>query len=386
MILYLISELDIGGAEKNLYRLATRLDPRFGRPTVACLWGRGGVADWLRDAGIEVISLAAGKASLLPAALRLRRLLKSGRFRMLHTFLFHANIAGRLAAARTGVPVVSSLRVTETDRPIRAAIDRLTCRRIVAETCVSNAVRQWAAGRGLPAGKLVVIPNGIDVNDFNVEPGCIRRELALPDSARIALFIGRLEKQKGPDILLRAAALPASANTDLHFVLAGDGPMWRPLERFCESHNLTTRVHLLGRRDDVPALLADADLLVLPSRWEGMPNVVLEAMAAGRPVVAANVGGTAELVIDQAAARAVLPADAGGTAELVIDRNAPSATGVLVPPEDPPALACAIAAVLSDAAHARQLGAAGRRRAASEFTIEKMVRLNERLYDSILGV
>jgi len=372
MILYLISELDVGGAEKSLHHLATRLDPRFGRPTVACLWGRGKVADWLHDAGIEVISLGARRACLPLAALRLRRLLMSGRFRLLHTFLFHANIAGRIAAIGTGVPVVSSLRVTETDRPLRATIDRLTCRRIVAETCVSHAVRRWAIDRGLPAGKLVVIPNGVDVRAYEAPPGRLRSELGLPPNAKIALFVGRLHRQKGPDVLLDAAAKLAPANPDLHFVLAGDGPMRGELQQMAQRSGLAPRVHLLGPREDVPSLLADAALLVVPSRWEGMPNVVLEAMAAGRPVVAVNVGGSAELVID-----AGMPGQPSSA-------SSSRPTGMLVPPENPQALAEAILRILSDEAFADQLGAAARERAASQFSIQRMVRLNEQLYNTIL--
>ena len=359
MILYLISELDVGGAEKSLFHLATGLDARFGRPAVACLWGRGRLGQWLQDAGIEVIHLHGHRVGLLAAAFHLRKMLKSGRFTLLHTFLFHANIAGRLAAAGTGVPVISSIRVTETDRPFRVTIDRLTSRRVVAETCVAEAVRQWSIQHGLPADKLITIPNGIDCPASQPSPARIKDDLGLPDGARLALFIGRLHRQKGPDVLLQAARILCPQMPNAHFVLAGDGPLEGSIRRHAERYGLAGHFHLLGRRDDVPALLAVADLLVLPSRWEGMPNAVLEAMAAGRPAVAANVGGCPELIID-------------------------GQTGLLVPPENPDALAEAIRRLLSDATLAARMGQAARRRAEQEFSIEKMVRRNEELYDRFL--
>jgi len=361
MILYLISELDVGGAEKSLFHLVMGLDrERFGDPVVACLWGKGRVGQWFEDAGVEVIYLSPGKAGLLPAGLRLRRILKSGRFKLFHTFLFHANFVGRLAAIGTGVPVVSSIRVTEVDRPFRVTLDRLTNRFVVAETCVAEAVRRWSIERGLPAEKLVTIPNGVDVSAYKADRGKLHGELDLPAEARIALFLGRLSSQKGPDILLDAAAALCHRMPELHFILAGDGPLRGKLHMAAEREGLLSQIHFMGRRDDVAELLADADLLVLPSRWEGMPNAVLEAMAAARPVVATDVGGCPELVAD-------------------------GQTGLIVPQDDAAALADAIEKIISDPDLGREMGAAGRERAQREFPIEKMVRMNEQLYEKIVS-
>jgi len=361
MTLYLISELDIGGAETALFNLARRVDRgRFGQPVVACLWGNGEVGRWLADAGIEVIYLHRRKTGLLLSALRVRRLLKSGRFRLLHSFLYHANIVGRIAAIGTGVPAISSIRVMEVDRPLRVAIDRWTHRWAAAETCVSEGVRRWSIERGLPADKLVVVPNGIDCSKPIPPAGTIRPELGLSDDAKIALFVGRLHRQKGPDLLLEAAERLCPQLPKLHFVLAGDGPLGKALALGTERSGISPRFHLLGRRDDVPRLMADADVFVLPSRWEGMPNAVLEAMAAGRPVVAADIGGCGELVVN-------------GT------------TGKLVAPGNVAQLAEAIAAIVTDTALGERMGTAGRRRVCSEFTIERMVRLNEELYERVLG-
>ena len=359
MILYLISELDVGGAEKSLFYLARGLSPRFGKPAVASLWGAGRVGGWLEDAGIEVIRLHARRTGLFIAGWELRRIIRARRFSLLHTFLYHANIVGRLAAIGTGVPVISSIRVTEVDRPFRITIDRKTIKHVAAETCVSEAVRQWSIEQGLPAEKLVTIPNAVDCAAYEAPPGSIRRELSLTPDARIVLFTGRLHRQKGPDVLLQASAILRERVPNAHVVLAGDGPLRAQLARKAAELGLADRFHLLGPRDDVPALLADADVLALPSRWEGMPNAVLEAMAARKPAVAADVGGCREVI-------------------------AHGETGLLVPPTDPAALASAIERIFADRDLAARMGAAARQRAEREFSIEKMVSRNEDIYERVL--
>jgi len=360
MILYLISELDVGGAEKALFHLVCNLDARFGRPAVACLSGRGRVGDWLRDAGIDVINLDATPMMAPTEFGHLRRILRTGRYRLLHTFLYHANIFGRLAAIGTGVPVISSLRVMEVDRPFRTKADRWTIRFVAAETCVAEAVRQWSIKRGLPADKLVTIPNGVDCAAFQAPRGAVRTELGLAETTRVVLFIGRLHWQKGPDVLVNAAARLVPLVRDVRFLFVGAGPMETRLRENVAGANLGSHVLFLGRRDDIPALLADADVLAVPSRWEGMPNALLESMAAGRPAVAARVGGCPELVVD-------------------------GQTGLLVPPEDHAALAAALEKVLVRKVFAEEMGTAARERAKSNFTIDAMVDRNEALYDRILA-
>ena len=160
----------------------------------------------------------------------------------------------------------------------------------------------------------MVIPNGIAAEPFDRATAVPRDSLGIPDQARLALAVGRLDVQKGIADLLEAAKLVIDQCPLWHLALAGDGPCrgWL-LEQIEVQPSLAGRVHWLGPRDDIPALLKSADILVLASLWEGMPNVVLEAMAAGRPVVATAVEGTEELVV-------------------------PGQTGWLVPPRQPEAL------------------------------------------------
>ena len=192
-----------------------------------------------------------------------------------------------------------------------------------------------------------VIPNGVAI------------DRSVPASAgrpvRTVLTVANLRPEKAHEILLEAAALLAGRHPNLRFLLAGDGPRRPELAARIASLGLGERVGLLGHRDDVPALLAQADVFVLPSRSEAYPNAAIEAMAAGRPVVASGVGGLLDL----------------------IDHDR---TGLLVPPDDPAALAGAIDALVSDPARAARLGAAAAAESAARHGFDRMVRAFEALY------
>jgi glycosyltransferase involved in cell wall biosynthesis len=345
-IAYLITELDRGGAELALLRLLRGLDRARFDPAVFSLAGDGPVGESIRAAGIPVAALHAHRRparALLDLVRRLRRL----RPAILHASLFHANVFGVAAARLAGVPrVFASLRVCEEGRPRRAAVERLALRRADRIVCVSAAVRDRARRTaGLPADRLAVIPNGVEVPPDPPPPRPFRRRV---------LTVAHLRPQKGIDDLARAlpavlAVVPEAAFT---VVGRGDADGYRRLAR---SLGADSAICFPGETDAVGPYYTDADLFVLPSRWEGCPNVVLEAMAAGLPVVATAVGGTPELVAD-------------------------GATGFLVPPRSPAALADRILALLRDPARAHAMGAAGRARAAAEFSTRRMVEAHEALY------
>jgi starch synthase (maltosyl-transferring) len=207
-----------------------------------------------------------------------------------------------------------------------------------------------------------VIPNGIDPTVFDQAAPLARTLLGVPPGAHLAVSIGRLDVQKGLADLLDAAEWVIARRPDWHLVLVGDGPErgWL-LARLAARPALTERVHWLGRRDDVPALLAAADLLVLSSLWEGMPNVVLEAMAARRPVVATAVEGSEDLVT-------------------------PGQTGWLVPPRDPAALGQALLEAALDPVRCRRFGVAGRARVEADFALNRMVMSYQCLWAGLLGL
>jgi glycosyltransferase involved in cell wall biosynthesis len=259
--------------------------------------------------------------------------------------------------------VVGGLRVAERQRRWHLALDRLTSPLATGSVCVSEGVSRFSVEvGGLNSDRLVVIPNGVDPARFDRASVADRASLGVPADAFLALYVGRLDPQKGLSVLLEAAPKVAEAHRDWHLVLAGDGPEREALKKVTAADpTLHERVHWLGRRDDVPALLKAADLLVLPSLWEGMPNVVLEAMAARLPVVGTSVEGTEDLVI-------------------------PGQTGWLVPPGDPGMLASVLLEAASDRERLRRFGEAARGRVEAEFTPLRVVKAYERLWAGVLGL
>jgi glycosyltransferase involved in cell wall biosynthesis len=208
---------------------------------------------------------------------------------------------------------------------------------------------------GVPAPKIAVVHNAVATSAEVPRDPRVRAELAGATTRPVVLTVARLDAQKGVTHLLDAAAVVP----DAVFAIAGDGPDRAMLEARASALGLTERVRFLGHRRDVPALLASADLFVLPSLYEGLPLAALEAMAAGVPVIATAIGGTSEIVRD-------------------------GETGTLVPPGDGAALGVAIARVLADRDAAARLARAARALVQREFSVESMVRGVSRVYEELL--
>jgi starch synthase (maltosyl-transferring) len=358
-----ITELDVGGAEKALVALATGLERRRWEPAVVCLGEDGPLVEPLRAAGVTVVCLNLRRNQVVRGVMRLARALRRARPLLVQGFLFHANIATRLAAPWAGRPwVVGGLRVAERQKRWHILGDRLTTRLATGSVCVSDGVLRFARDVGrVPADRLTVIPNAVDPAPLDRAEPLDRASIGVPSGAHLALFVGRIAPQKGLPVLLDAAARVARDRPDWHLALAGDGPDRPELAaRAAACPALAGRVHWLGRRADVPALLKAADLLVLPSLWEGMPNAVLEAMAARRAVVASAVEGTEDLVV-------------------------PGRTGWLVPAGDAAALAAALLEAAADPGRLRRFGAEARARVEAGHSPRSVVAAYERLWAGLLG-
>ncbi len=276
--------------------------------------------------------------------------------------VFHAHLTwplackfGLVGAILARVPAIVATVQLFVDFPINPSIlaqQRLIAAAIDRYIAVSHATAQQLIRKlHWPAQKVQVIHNGITCNPIELQPDPIQR-----DDRPVALTVARLDEQKGHRYLLEAAVqLP-----DVQFMLAGDGPLRSSLEEQVRTLDLEDRVKFLGHRTDIRDLLARCNVFVLPSLYEGLPLSVLEAMAAGKPVIATQVGGTAEAVL--------------------ADK-----TGLLVPPADPTALVAAIRSVVSDRALARRLGAAGQVRVEREFSTGGMVNQVTALYTELLA-
>ena len=319
-ITFCITELDDGGAERALVQIATRLQAggpvdAAGRDALAphevavvCLGPEGPLAGPLREAGVAVDCLGWQSPADLRKLNRLRNALLSQRPDAVVSFLFHANVASRVALLRSGVPVLASHRVAEHGAGWHLRLERLTAHSAATHLAVSEGVADRLAAAGVAQReRIVVIPNGVDFARYaEAEP----RPAAWSDAAVRMLAVGRLHRQKGFDRLIatlaaiaerQAAKGPPPPRPLFDLLIAGDGPERADLERQATAIDARFgRVQLPGRQSDLPGLYRAADLFVLSSRWEGMPNVLLEAAAAGCPIVATPAEGVRAILGNEA--------------------------------------------------------------------------------------
>ncbi len=316
----------------------------------------------VRDDGFDTTLVDVGRTYRVDGVARLARDLRATRTELLHTHtLAAANALSRCAAQLARVPVVSHLHIENhfrpATRPLLRALDNRTARLSARLVAVSEATRAAYELQGYPSGRVEVLYNGVDLT-FDRQRADLRAEFGVGEGALLVALVGRLCDVKGQRELIQALAeVPAA-----HAVLVGEdleqgGDYRLLLEREADRLSVRDRVVFTGARNDVGALLEHVDVLALPSWTEGLPLVVLEAMARGRPVVATPVGGTAEAVVD-------------------------GDTGILVPPRDPASLAGALRQ-LEDPELREQLGAAGRRRATERFSAEDMAGRMLEIYDEV---
>ena len=359
-----ITDLEVGGAERTLVELATRVDPNRIDPVVYCLKPRPQAEEAsclprLREAGVVVHFLNASRSwHVLTLIRRLTRLLADQGPEVVQTFLFHANVAGRIAARRAGVGrVVCGIRVAERHCRWHLWADRLTAGSVDRHVCVSQAVARFSAERaGLPAERLVVIPNSVDAGAYPSSQPADLDSCSIGAGRRLVTYVGRLDRQKGVRWLVEGAPRWLNRLPDCDLLLVGKGPDRPALEHFCKEHGISERVRFAGWRADVPAILARTGLLVLPSRWEGMPNVVLEAMASRLPVLATDVEGVRELLGSEADPQTVQYGDTE-------------------------AFVAKLVTLMSDAELVRLLGQRNRLRVETEFTLDRMVGAYQDLWE-----
>jgi glycosyltransferase involved in cell wall biosynthesis len=328
---------------------------------VATLTRLGPLQRELDDAGIPVTCIEK-RHKLDPLALqRLVRFLKARRFDVVQTWIFAANTYGRVAAKLAGVPVVvvSEMAVDLWKGRSERFFDlRLAswCDRVIGN---SHAVVDFYRTLGVPEDRLEMIYSGIGEEPVPVmDRRDVCREFGFADDAEIILFAGRLAEQKRVSDLLKALDILQHVQPGARTIIAGDGPLRHALEEQAAGYDLTERVRFVGHRDDVPRLMAAANLVVLPSAYEGLPNLLLEAMRLGKPVVATAAPGTTEVVRD-------------------------GENGILVPVGNPQLLARALRDVLRNSELADRLGAAGKTRLDFEFRLETMIDQFADLYERL---
>jgi glycosyltransferase involved in cell wall biosynthesis len=361
-ILEIIPTLTRGGAEKQLTLLAAGMPRDRFEVYVCTLTQQGPLQEELAAAHIPHHHIGKAWKADPRAFFHLRALIRRLKPDVVHTWLFAANAYGRQAALSAGVKrIIAGERCVDPWKSWpQLAIDRYLARRTARIAANSSGVVEFYAGHGIPREKFIVIPNGVAeaAPVATVSREALLEEFRLPRDARLIGAVGRLWPQKRLKDGIWAADLLKVLRDDVHLLIIGDGPQrWR-LERYRDQLQIQDRVHFLGARDDVPRILPHVDCLWLASEYEGQSNAILEAMAAGKPVVASNIPGNRDLVV-------------------------PGQTGFLFPLGDRAELARCTRELLDDADLARRLGVAGRRRVQEEFSVERMVFRYAALYEEV---
>jgi len=357
-----VENLEIGGLEKVVLNLALGLDRRRFRPLIVCLGYGGELLPEVERAGVpvEVLGKKPGLSLWLP--IRLAWLFKRSDLEIAHCHnlgpLMYGALAARLGGLAGVVYTAHGVKTSSERKPARyqrlGLVDHFVT--------VSEDARRVAIERaGLRPEAVETIVNGIDVDayDLTVNVGELRRSIGVPEDAIVFGIVARLSAAKDHRNLFRAFRIAADRHPRARLVLVGDGELRGNLEADAAELGIENRVILLGSRHDVPQLLHTFDVFVLSSYTEGLAVTLLEAMSAGLPVVATDVGGNREVVRD-------------------------GETGVLVPARDTEKLAEAMAGMIADPGRAHRMGTCGRERARSDFGIDAMVARYQERYEHLI--
>ena len=319
-IFILSTSMGMGGADQQILILAQAMRARGHDVRIVALAPLGQMGYEAQRAGIPTESLEMQRnIGMVSGIIRLVRMIRAWRPDVLHSHMVHANLLARALRPITRVPaLVSTIHSINDGGRLRMAVYRLTSGLVDRVTIISRlaADRYVAIGAVAPA-RLQVVPNTVDTTRFRPLPHLragVRQELRLGDEF-VWLAVGRFEEAKDYPTLIAAFAHLVRKRPTSRLLLVGKGSLQQEVERLVQAAGLEERVSFLGVRRDVPELMSAADGYVLSSAWEGMPVVLLEASAAGLPVVATRVGGVAEVVDDEASGVLVPAGDAGQLAE-----------------------------------------------------------------------
>ena len=397
----MITDLQVGGVPLHLHRLVRAMRERGVAPTVVSLAELGPVAKMMADEGVDIRSCSGQGGLDIRVLPRLARIIREAEPQIVHALLFHANVAARLAAWEVGISperVICEIQTVEVERRWHLIVDRWThrgCRFTIGNS--PSVIEHLASRAGIPRDRLRLVRGGIDPGPIRKATPIDRSVLGLPADAPIVLWIGRLDPIKGLTILIDSFQ-EIAADYGAHLLLAGTGPLRgqlaaqiarmgllgqanarastpspnqslerkrrvsRPRARAWGSEKqrmfVHGDIHLLGARDDVPALLKAADVFAFPSRAEGLPNALLEAMAARCAIVTTDVPGCRDLIRHEE-------------------------TGLTVPYGDGTALAGAIRRLLDDRSFAHRLGRAAAAAVERSWHIDKTHAAYHAIYQEI---
>ena len=358
-IVHLVTSLEVGGAQHNMLLGLPRLDPERYEHILVSIMDRMQMEQQFRQLGIDVHTLGLSRKTDLAVALRLRSLLQKLRPDILHTYLIHGNILGRIVGRLVGVPVIigSELTIGQAGRLGKLATKLTNPLTDAVEVNSETGGRAVVTDLGVPAEKVEVVLPGLDLDAFSCTKNrsSIRSQIGVQEHQHLVLYIGRLRSVKGVEYGIKAFARAAEANPTLHLALAGDGEQRDYLENLAYDLGISKRATFLGERSDLPDVLSAADSVLMPSLREGFPRVAIEAMAASKPVIATKVGAISEAIIDDN-------------------------SGILVVSRDVPAMSTAITHLTGDSDLQARLGANARTRVETHYSAELYVARLDEMY------
>lgn len=363
----MLTDLRVGGMERKVTEIVQKLDRTRVRPVVACLKEPGALAPEVEAAGVPLYSGLIRRKSDVAVLWRLRRIIRREGIQVVCTIgdggdrMFWGRLAARLAGVRGIVSTLHSTRNPHGGRILDRPNRWLTGITDAFVAVAQGAARYLVEEEGLPRDKVVVIYNGVDLDRYDGGGRArARAELGLAEETPVVVHVAAFRVEKAHDVLLRAARIVVDAEPATRFLLVGEGPERARIESLRRELGLEESVRLLGRRSDIPQILAAADVFVLCSHAmvETFPNSVLEAMASRRPVVCTDVGSIDEQVED-------------------------GVNGFLVPAGDSSALAARVLSLVRDPGLARRMGERARATVAERFSSARMVGDREELFLSL---
>lgn len=352
--------LHVGGKEHGMVNLVNRMSPEIFENYIFTFKQGGILSRQVDPQQCRVITLGNRPGGDVRIPFKLARHFRRHHFNIVHTRSWSTLLEGAFAAKAAGVPILihGEHGFIKDDTRLHTWVQRRVWHRAARVICVSSVLRENLVARlSFPREKIQIIKNGVNLERFEVTIDSyeFRAALGIPPESLVFGSIGRFVPVKDYATLIKAAKVVVTKMPEARLVFCGDGPLKNDLAALAESLGIASHVHFLNWRDDIPKLLQVYDVFVLSSVSEGMSNAILEAMCAGRPVVATNVGGNPELVVN-------------------------NKTGLLVPSQDPQQMGEAILALLSNTKRRQAMGDAGRQRIVSQFSLQGMVRNYERMY------
>ncbi len=363
-VVHLIGSLSAGGAERGLYYLAPFLAKSKFRYAIVCLLRKGEFAPSVEAVGVPVLEMCYRKRYTIQTVMKLAKFLRENRVKILHAHLYHNAFIGRLSAWLAGTPIiiVHEHGMHSWKKWYHRLFERIALIRTDLRLAVSKQIAEDRMERErTPPSKIRIVPCAVDSSEFEIAATmrmAKRQELGLENSIVVG-SIGRLIRIKGADLLIEVASVVKQIDKRIKFLIVGSGLLEQDMRSQIVTRDLSDTVFMLGRRTDVPELFAAIDIYLIPSRGEGAPVTLFEAMAAGKPVIATRVGGIPDIIED-------------------------GENGILVPPEDSNAMANAILRLANDDDLRDKLGKNARKKFAESYSSEAILSKIEALYDELL--